>query len=780
MTTQRTFERHEEKRWPDTLQWICWAKKRDLFAGASTAGDVFISRMSWKRVWNLKNSKFDQAQITALAWKPDATMLAIGTSLGKVYIHDVETSELVHVIQQSAPASSFTSPRITTLYWVDDVKINQKTQDVWQDSSRPYTDYLPSLSALPRPGAMVPQIGRDELKAESMHVLVVGDDQGRFSLNVDGAFHLGTTSLLSFQKLHLKDTCIIGASLTPDLTILSLAITAHSASLSDGPGSPLATPTRSSKKAPTSSKEPSHDFYIATIDTNLLHFRKNEVCALAFRSTQANVLLNYLDDAVKLLDAEYDNVNSLREQHIRTFVRILSDYGTGSTPYDEMMTMLWVGHRSGAIRQYLQHDLGERVLTKWENTVETAYLAMKKLIIINLRPGAQRLLLFLTELYGLSRFEEQHQQIGLNMSQVQFCLKRAGHLMAALDRLMTVLQDDMKNFTQFGGWLRNGKSVVQPAESQEESAQWDTKRIAKYLSTSFQHDILGSFFTSPTSPDVTITDATATTTNESAGFFYDLESETAKASLITIMSELRSVCNTIFDVPAAFMGSNVRLAGFAKVITDMDATQKIQLSMRLVNGPNGMVQYLAFQDPTFRDKSQIWIVRFNAQLRKPPKGFVSGYESPSSVKWSGEAVRLLLSDSQNSTPCEVQDLQLYDDDGLVIFSKTDGQQRLYMFPSYTDLPYRPVSASGLVSHSPSILTSSGIPPIPINLESPYSIDRFDVVSLSVHKDFASLLHSDKVRIRTLAVTDQQQTENDDDEEEGDEMDEDDVFESAQS
>ncbi|TPX49305.1 hypothetical protein SeLEV6574_g01561 [Synchytrium endobioticum] len=780
----RTFDRFEDKRWPEPLQRIVWAKRRDLFAGVTATGDVFISRMSWKRVWTIRNARFDQAGISALAWKPDATALAIGTSHGKVYIHDVETSELIHIVHPTptptptptpsspSPSSSHQSPRVTspcnmnlpkvtTIYWVDDIKIDLDSHNnLCQRSFPSYMDYLPALSALPRPGSMLPQVGPDsQVKSETMHVLVVGDDTGQFSLNVDVAFHLGRHSVLPFKSPNLKDASIIQASLTPDLTILTLALLVTSSNTPDALSSPLA-PSRKRPASPSVSPIYTTDFYIATIDTNLLHFRKQEVCALAYRSTQANALLKYLDDGITMLNTEYTNVNTLREQHINTFVRILGDHGTGTTPYDEMMTMLWVGHRSGATRQYLQHDLGERVLIKWENTVDAVYVAMKKLAVINLRPGAQRLLLFLTELYGLSRFEEHHQTIGLNMAQVQFCLKRAGHLMAALDRLMTVLQNDSANFANFAGWLRSGITEQGDAH-QTNASQWDTTRIADYLNTSFQHDILGPFFNVPETSSASAAyihnhSSTSSGSNSQSGFFYGLESLKAQdLSLLTIMADLRRVCNAISDVPAALIGSRCHLAGLAKLVGDVDPDKSVKVDMRLVPEPTGMMQYVMFQDPTSEALHEYWLIRFNAQLRNPPKGSVCGYESPSEVRWSGEAVKLFFADT-DGTVTEVLDAQFYDDEGLLVFTRNpQGQKKLYMLPSYRTLPYRSLYTAGIpiLPNDASLLSASAVPTTPVTLESPYVIETLDPVSAAVHKDFVSLLNSDAARIRILSVVD---------------------------
>ena len=78
-----------------------------------------------------------------------------------------------------------------------------------------------------------------------------------------------------------------------------------------------------------------------------------------------------------------------------------------------------------------------------------------------------------------------------------------------------------------------------------------------------------------------------------------------------------------------------------------------------------------------------------------------------------------------------------------------------MYPSYQNLPYRSLYASGvatLAAH-PYALEASTIPTTSILLGSPYSIERFEPISVSVHKDFVSLLSSDRARIRILSVVD---------------------------
>ena len=66
-----------------------------LFVFNVFIGEVFLRRLSWSKVWKLPK-RGDGIKITAIVWRPDSVVLAVGYSSGHVVLVDVESGEVVH------------------------------------------------------------------------------------------------------------------------------------------------------------------------------------------------------------------------------------------------------------------------------------------------------------------------------------------------------------------------------------------------------------------------------------------------------------------------------------------------------------------------------------------------------------------------------------------------------------------------------------------------------------------------------------------------------------
>lgn len=70
---------------------ICsWCPTMDLCAVVSTDGQLHLHRLNWQLLWAV----VPDAQITAVAWRPDGKIFAAGHQDGGISIYDVETGEV--------------------------------------------------------------------------------------------------------------------------------------------------------------------------------------------------------------------------------------------------------------------------------------------------------------------------------------------------------------------------------------------------------------------------------------------------------------------------------------------------------------------------------------------------------------------------------------------------------------------------------------------------------------------------------------------------------------
>uniref|UniRef100_A0A8C4QFZ1 Anaphase-promoting complex subunit 4-like WD40 domain-containing protein n=1 Tax=Eptatretus burgeri TaxID=7764 RepID=A0A8C4QFZ1_EPTBU len=107
------FRQVAEKRVPHQVLLMRWAPRRDLVALANNAGEVTLHRLSnFQRVWRLAPQEPTGTVVTALAWRPDGKVLAVGYGdTGQLVLCDVEKAAILY---------STTSLRdISCMHWVD-------------------------------------------------------------------------------------------------------------------------------------------------------------------------------------------------------------------------------------------------------------------------------------------------------------------------------------------------------------------------------------------------------------------------------------------------------------------------------------------------------------------------------------------------------------------------------------------------------------------------------------------------------------------------------------
>ncbi|KAJ3289421.1 hypothetical protein HK104_007479 [Borealophlyctis nickersoniae] len=115
------FSPYEEVRYDDRVKLLAWCPKRELLAILFAKGMAAIARGSSK-----KFSIFPRGEgsISALAWRPDGRVVALGYTTGLVELRDVESSgELVHAFQE-------THAEITCISWVAESDLSQGTFEV--------------------------------------------------------------------------------------------------------------------------------------------------------------------------------------------------------------------------------------------------------------------------------------------------------------------------------------------------------------------------------------------------------------------------------------------------------------------------------------------------------------------------------------------------------------------------------------------------------------------------------------------------------------------------
>ena len=179
-----SFRQLEDKPCSSEIFQMKWSPKMDLLALVTREGDVWLNRLSWKRVWSVPVSE-DRA--VCLAWRPDGKLLAVGYESGNVKLFDIENAECIHTCS--------IDHKVVFMDWIEEEKLKSNGENEYGEAF--YEEragvYLPVLPQLPKTGGALfskesTQTHSTDPKrlrslGEELSVLVVGDDIGQVIYN---------------------------------------------------------------------------------------------------------------------------------------------------------------------------------------------------------------------------------------------------------------------------------------------------------------------------------------------------------------------------------------------------------------------------------------------------------------------------------------------------------------------------------------------------------------------------------------------------------------------
>ena len=181
-----TFRQLEDKPCSSEIINMKWSPKMDLLALVTRDGEVWLNRLSWKRVWPISATKTGRA--TCSAWRPDGKLIAVGFDDGSIKLFDIENAECIHTCK--------VSPKIVFMDWMEAVKSDSSEES--EDRSL-YEErasvYLPALPQLPKAGGAL--FSKETAQFDSkedpkklrslgkdLNVLIAADDVGQVQITI--------------------------------------------------------------------------------------------------------------------------------------------------------------------------------------------------------------------------------------------------------------------------------------------------------------------------------------------------------------------------------------------------------------------------------------------------------------------------------------------------------------------------------------------------------------------------------------------------------------------
>ena len=426
-----SFRQLEDKPCSAEILYQEWSPKMDLLALVTVEGEVWLQRLSWKRVWSISASEAGRA--LTVSWRPDGKILAVAFSDGAIKLFDIENAECVHKTQiETAP---------TSLNWIEEQKNNMGDETLLKDMHifvEKSNLYLPSLSHLPKStGALFSKEASQEesddpkkLKSlpEQLSVLVVGDSSGAVHLFLYGIFKCALVNTSdAFQKRQHCEYQVISATVSHDLKVLSVVVKAND---------------HRSDKQPV---------FLMLYDTGLLSSRCRELVVVAKKVGEVSCLMEYFYSTLQSMSDAWEDI--LLEMGTKLTEFAAQRLTAGSSVSSEFLTLLTRGVTSPELQSFLIHDLTEKGLKKLGNSIENSYTSIQNLALKHLHCVTQSLLYHVTEIHGMSRWNEHFGILGLSEYDIQTVVTSLGSIMLKTQELVHVIETSLKSFKAFFQWL---------------------------------------------------------------------------------------------------------------------------------------------------------------------------------------------------------------------------------------------------------------------------------------------------------------------------------------
>ena len=427
-----SFRQLEDKPCSTEILYQRWSPKMDLLALVTIEGEVWLQRLSWKRVWTISTA---ECRALSVAWRPDGKILAVAFNDGKIKLFDIENAECIHKTEiESTPSS---------MDWIEEGKEKVSTGDRETSlKNLPFFVekselYLPSLSHLPKSaGALFSKETSQEesedpkkLKClpEELSVLVVGDDRGKIHMYLYGIFLCASLDTADVVQQHSEFHAVTNACVSHDLKVLSAVVKS---------------PVFGSDKQSVS---------LVLYDTGLLSMRSRELAVVAKKMGEVTCLMDYFDNTLQSMSDAWEDI--LLEMDTKLTEFAAERLTAGSSVSSEFLTLLTRGVTSPELQSFLLHDLTEKGLKKLGHSIENSYTSIQNLALKHLQCVTQSLLFHVTEIHGMSRWHEEFGDLGLSEFDIQTVITSLGSIMLKTQELVLVIETSLKSFKAFFQWL---------------------------------------------------------------------------------------------------------------------------------------------------------------------------------------------------------------------------------------------------------------------------------------------------------------------------------------
>ncbi|KAF9887042.1 hypothetical protein FE257_010536 [Aspergillus nanangensis] len=455
---------------------LTYCPSMDLIGLVTEDDELCVFRLNGQKVFggSFKGDPYlgeneSDGEIRGLTWKDNGRLLAVACADNTVRIISAYSGKTVHHYPAYQSQEESTRPvEITCLGWgvnftdskaaqrhlqeaagqisIEDLlspDINASTAVALLKADLPrelalldIESSLPKLSTLPSTGSeddvfssrtSIDAIFHSASKntSDAVDVLLVGADNGTVHLRIFDCFEIG-----SFQ---------IGNSTGNSNSCKILRHASH----------PL-----SSTHALLASEDMASAPHLLTLDLRFITRSGRYLALLAYKTTQLQNLLRYINQVQTQVELEWKNAQELPTRYMRSINEDLRekyhcDFVTAA--YHLVVT----GDCFEPLKEFLVDIVGDKGHKRWEKAVSTGYENVRRLTHECLLPALERCEVLLSRLIGLSKFHKLSEVLGLETSDLNAIVETLDCLHLLAHNVLIHTNEELSQFNAFSKWFRH-------------------------------------------------------------------------------------------------------------------------------------------------------------------------------------------------------------------------------------------------------------------------------------------------------------------------------------
>lgn len=445
------FKTVGEKHLFSEIDLMLWSPKVDLVAMTTISGEVVLYRITWQNVWSLPVVE-EGVCVSALAWRPDGKVLAVGYNNALVRLYNIEGGFCLHEHKGK-------QEKVVVLKWMSECEGEEmgeergcevKLGDGVVIDARVDELFLPEL-----PPITNKEMGETNKSSDDFKRL---KDQNLFNMllvgSASGSCELYAYGIISISKLHLSDTHLLLQNTTISADLKSFVVFLRD----------------------------DQQLVLNLYDSSQLQSNQQLLKQTALKLGKLDTLLVYVDEVLTQMTEAWQDILVEIESKL---MRFAENKTNGRSLSFEFLRLLLYGSASDDLKHFLQYELTKQAFSKLGRSVQSSYKQMQKLLLKNLHTVTHHIIFHLKNLLSLSRCIDQYGRLGLDSELLTAAVRVSEGVLLKGGEMVVVIEESVRNFNAFYKWLYPTKMNMNGEATVVKMTQQEIDCVAQFLKENF-------------------------------------------------------------------------------------------------------------------------------------------------------------------------------------------------------------------------------------------------------------------------------------------------------